>query len=81
MSKALVDQTKIPIVELVWPLLVENVLRTSLMSIDTLMLSHYSGKAVAAMSVVGQIAFFIMLIYMMISVGASILIAEPWRGS
>jgi putative MATE family efflux protein len=76
MSKALVDQTKIPIVELVWPLLVENVLRTSLMSIDTLMLSHYSGNAVAAMSVVGQIAFFIMLIYMMISVGASILIAQ-----
>jgi putative MATE family efflux protein len=76
MSKASVDQTKISIVELVWPLLVENVLRTSLMSVDTLMLSHYSSKAVAAMSLVSQIAFFILLVYMMISVGASILIAQ-----
>jgi putative MATE family efflux protein len=76
MSKTLVDQTQIPIVELVWPLMVENLLRTSLMSIDTLMLSHYSSKAVAAMSLVSQIAFFILLVYMMISVGASILIAQ-----
>lgn len=76
MSKVSVDQTNIPIVELVWPLLVENVLRTSLMSVDTLMLSHYSSKSVAAMSLVSQIAFFILLVYMMISVGASILIAQ-----
>lgn len=73
---ARVDQANIPIVELVWPLLVENVLRTSLMSVDTLMLSHYSNKAVAAMSLVSQIAFFILLIYMMISVGANILMAQ-----
>src|SRR5512147_1610727 len=76
MSKTSVDQTKISIVDLVWPLMVENVLRTSLMSIDTLMLSHYSSRAVAAMSLVSQIAFFILLVYMMISVGASILIAQ-----
>jgi putative MATE family efflux protein len=71
-----VDRTNIPIAELVWPLLVENMLRTSLMSVDTLMLSHYSGKAVAAMSLISQIAFFVLLIYMMISVGANILIAQ-----
>jgi len=76
MSKVPVDQTKIPIFDLVWPLLVENLLRTSLMSVDTLMLSHYATEAVAAMSLVSQIAFFILLVYMMISVGASILIAQ-----
>lgn len=76
MAEATVDQKKIPMIELVWPLLVENLLRTSLMSVDTLMLSHYSGKAVAAMSLVSQMTFFILLIYMMVSVGASILIAQ-----
>ncbi len=76
MTQSTVDQTKIPIIQLIWPLLVENLLRTSLMSVDTLMLSHYSQKAVAAMSLVNQFAFFILLVYMMISVGASILIAQ-----
>ena len=76
MSKPSVHQTNISIVQLIWPLLVENLLRTSLMSVDTLMLSHYSDKAVAAMSLISQIAFFILLVYMMISVGASILLAQ-----
>jgi putative MATE family efflux protein len=76
MVKARIDQTKIPITALIWPLLVENMLRTSLMSVDTLMLSHYSAKAVAAMSMVSQLSFFILLMYMMISVGANILIAQ-----
>jgi putative MATE family efflux protein len=67
---------QIPIVQLVWPLFVENILRTSLMSVDTLMLSRYSPKAVAAMSLVGQFAFFILLIYAMVSIGASILISQ-----
>jgi len=76
MYKTRIDHTNISIAEIVWPLLVENLLRTSLMSVDTLMLSHYSAKAVAAMSLVSQMAFFILLIYMMISVGANILIAQ-----
>jgi putative MATE family efflux protein len=75
-SPASIDHAKLSIVALVWPLFVENVLRTSLMSVDTLMLSRYSEQAVAAMSLAGQIAFFIMLVYMMISVGASIVIAQ-----
>jgi putative MATE family efflux protein len=57
-------------------MLVENVLRTSLMSVDTLMLSRYSAEAVAAMSLVNQFAFFIQLLYMMVSIGASVLIAQ-----
>lgn len=67
---------RISIIQLVWPLFVENILRTSLMSIDTFMLSRYSQKAVAAMSLVGQFAFFIQLLYVMVAIGASILISQ-----
>jgi putative MATE family efflux protein len=44
--------------------------------VDTLMLTRYSEKAVAAMSLVNQIAFFIQLLYMMAAIGASILISQ-----
>jgi putative MATE family efflux protein len=70
------DHSRIPLVQLAWPLLVENILRTSLMSVDTLMLSHYSSNAVAAMSLASQFSFFIQLLYMMVSIGSSVLIAQ-----
>ena len=76
MPNSSLDRTQIPLFELAWPVLVENVLRTSLMSVDTFMLSRYSEKAVAAMSLVGQFAFFIQLLYLMVAIGASILISQ-----
>jgi len=72
----LTDRTRIPLIQLAWPIFVENLLRTSLMSVDTFMLSRYSQKAVAAMSLVNQFAFFIQLLYMMMAIGASILISQ-----
>jgi putative MATE family efflux protein len=75
-SNAVSDRTQIPLLQLAWPLFVENILRTSLMSVDTFMLSRYSAKAVAAMSLVNQFAYFIQLLYMTVSAGASILIAQ-----
>lgn len=75
-SAPLIDRAQIPLLQLAWPLLVENLLRSSLMSVDTVMLGRYSAKAVAAMSIVMQYAFFIQLLYMMVSIGASILIAQ-----
>ena len=71
-----IDRTRIPLVTLAWPIFVENLLRTSLMSVDTFMLSRYSEKAVAAMSLVNQFAFLIQLLYMMAAIGASILISQ-----
>ncbi|HUJ73578.1 MAG TPA: MATE family efflux transporter, partial [bacterium] len=71
-----VDRTRISLVTLAWPIFVENLLRTSLMSVDTFMLSRYSEKAVAAMSLVNQFAFFIQLLYTMAAIGASILISQ-----
>ena len=76
MSPVARDRAQIPVLQLAWPLFVENILRTSLMSVDTSMLSHYSPKAVAAMSLVNQFAFFIQLLYMTVSTGASILITQ-----
>jgi putative MATE family efflux protein len=70
------DRTQISLVRLAWPIFVENLLRTSLMSIDTFMLSRYSESAVAAMSIVNNMAFFIQLLYMMAAIGASILISQ-----
>ena len=65
MTQTTIDRTRIPLLRLAWPIFVENLLRTSLMSVDTFMLSRYSQKAVAAMSLVNQFAFFIQLLYMM----------------
>ena len=77
-SMALVDRDRaqISLLQLAWPLFVENILRTSLMSVDTFMLSRYSPDAVAAMSLVNLFSFFIQLLYMTVSTGASILITQ-----
>ena len=76
MPPTITDRTRIPLLQLAWPIFVENILRTSLMSVDTFMLSRYSQKAVAAMSLVNQFGFFIQLLYMMMAIGASILISQ-----
>ena len=76
METALTDRTRIPLLKLAWPILVENALRTSLMSVDTFMLSRFSQDAVAAMSLVNQFAFLMQLLYTMVSIGASILITQ-----
>ena len=61
---------------LTWPIVVEYLLRTSFLSIDTLLLSNYSEHAVAAMSLVNTVGFFIQLLYSMVGIGASILISQ-----
>jgi putative MATE family efflux protein len=76
METVLADRTRIPLLKLAWPILVENALRTSLMSVDTFMLSRFSQDAVAAMSLVNQFAFLMQLLYTMVSIGASILITQ-----
>lgn len=70
------DRAQIPLLQLAWPMFVENILRASLMSVDTAMLGRYSESAVAAMSLVNQFAYFIQLLYMTVSTGASILITQ-----
>lgn len=58
------------------PLLIENILRTTLTTVDVFMLSFYSEKAVAAVGLINQFVFFIQLMYLMVASGASILLAQ-----
>ncbi len=76
MAPAERDHAQTSLLQLAWPLFVENILRTSVLSVDTFMLSRYSARAVAAMTLVNQFAFFIQLLYMTVSTGASILITQ-----
>lgn len=61
---------------LAWPIMIETALRTTLSSVDTFMLAHYADEAAAAVGMVQQFVFFVMLIYMMGGTGASILISQ-----
>jgi putative MATE family efflux protein len=70
------DKTKIPLAVLALPMLIENLVRTSLLVVDQLMLNRFSEKAAAAMSSVNQFSFFIQLIYLMVGAGVSILLSQ-----
>jgi len=74
--KSSLDKSTIGFVRLTWPIFVENALRISLTSVDVFMLSFYSVKAVAAVGLINQFAFFMQLLYLMVAVGASILISQ-----
>jgi len=70
------DKTKIPIAVLAFPMIIENLVRTSLLVVDQLMLNRFSEKAAAAMSSVNQFAFFVQLLYFMVGAGVSILVSQ-----
>ncbi len=70
------DRTSMSLVKLTWPIFIENLLRVSLSSVDVFMLSFYNEKAVAAVGLVGQLVFFVQLLYFMVAIGSSILIAQ-----
>ena len=64
------------IVTVVWPIFVEQLLRTSIMTIDVLMLSQYSDDAVAAVGLTGNFILFVIFMHMIVSTGAAILIGQ-----
>lgn len=51
-------RVEIGLLALSWPILVENLIRISLNSVDVFMLSWYSEKAVAAVGLINQFIFF-----------------------
>ena len=61
---------------LVWPILVEQLMRMSLMSVDVFMLTLYSQAAVAAVGLTGHFIFFLILSYSIVSSGGAILIGQ-----
>lgn len=64
------------LIRLTWPLFIELSLFMLLGTVDTIMLSRYSDKAVAAVSVSNQIAGFINLLFAVVTTGTAILCAQ-----
>lgn len=64
------------LLKLTWPLFIELLLFMLLGTVDTIMLSKYSDKAVAAVSVSNQIAGFINLLFAVVTTGTAVLCAQ-----
>lgn len=58
------------------PLVMEQVFRILVGSADTLMLSSYSGAAVAGVGLMAQYVFFLMILFGVIATGTSIVLAQ-----
>ncbi|MDG5815820.1 MATE family efflux transporter [Chitinispirillales bacterium ANBcel5] len=68
--------TSIPLFHLAWPIMIEHLLRVAISSADVFMLKYYNENAVAAAGLTVQFAFFVQLLFLMITSGASILISQ-----
>ncbi len=70
------DRVMMPLAALAVPMYLENLLRTLFSSVDVFMVSAYSEKAVAAVGLINQFTFFLILVYMMVGEGTSTLISQ-----
>lgn len=69
-------EKRMTILALTWPIFIETFWRMLFMNVDVFMLSAYSDKAVAAVGLINQVGFFLMILFMMVSSGAGIAIAQ-----
>ncbi|MEO8178635.1 MAG: MATE family efflux transporter [Deltaproteobacteria bacterium] len=67
---------KLSLWSLSWPLFVEQGLRLSIGTVDTLMVSHVSDNAVAALGVAWQIVIFTLVVFNFIGIGSSVVITH-----
>ena len=70
------NRAALPMLQLTFPIAVEQFFRILVSSVDTMMLSSYSNDAVAAVGLVSQYSFFITLVFSVISTGCSIVLAQ-----
>jgi putative MATE family efflux protein len=68
--------TNTTILQLCWPIFIENFLRISLTSVDVFQLSMFSSDAAAAVGLINSFTFFIVILYQMVTTGASIVISQ-----
>jgi putative MATE family efflux protein len=61
---------------LAWPIFVEQGLRILISTVDTLMVSHISDGAVAALSVASQVVILAIILFNFIGVGSSVVITH-----
>lgn len=70
------NRGSLTMMQLALPLVAENFFRTLVSSIDTFMLSSYSGNAVAGVGLVSQWVFFIQVLFNVICIGSGIVLAQ-----
>jgi putative MATE family efflux protein len=58
------------------PIVLEQLLRVLISSVDTIMLSSFSQEAVAGVGMMGQYIFFIQILFNVICIGTSIVLAQ-----
>lgn len=63
-------------IKLTVPLAMEQFFRILVSSVDTFMLSTFSEKAVAGVGLVGQYVFFVQILFNVVCIGASIVLAQ-----
>ena len=67
---------KLTLWSLSWPLFVEQGLRISIGTVDTLMVSHVSDNAVAALGVAWQVVILTLIVFNFIGIGSSVVITH-----
>lgn len=70
------SESKLSLVQVTWPVLIEQLLFMLMGSADTFMLSHVSGSAVAAVGAANQIVNLVLLVFNMVSGGTAVLVAQ-----
>jgi putative MATE family efflux protein len=71
-----VPAKKLTLWSLSWPLFVEQGLRISIGTVDTLMVSHVSDNAVAALGVAWQVVILTLICFNFIGIGSSVVITH-----
>src|SRR6185295_3517364 len=67
---------KLTLWSLTWPLFVEQGLRISIGTVDTLMVSHVSDNAVAALGEAWQVVILSLILFNFIGIGSSVVITH-----
>lgn len=70
------NRGSLPMFKLTFPIAMEQVMRILVSSVDTFMLSTYSNSAVAAVGMISQYVFFLVLVFSVIGTGCSIVLAQ-----
>jgi len=75
-AKEKINRASLPMISLTVPIIIENGFRILLSSVDTLMLSSWSDKAVAAAGMIGQYIYFIQILFNVICIGTGIVLSQ-----
>lgn len=71
-----IDRGSLPMLALTVPIFFESLFRMLVSSVDTVMLSSYSQEAVAAVGMTAQFIFFIQILFNVICIGVTIVLAQ-----